>query len=339
MLELNKPLLLQALSNKFGFVVIDAVYETELLQGGDVGEVNKISGEAVTADAGMVFSLVFKNQKKWERHGDPECWRREYEIYRHGLDKKILGKTLMFPQCYLLNESSDATQIWMEYIEGKTSEKDLHAPELSLAAQKLGELQAEFHRTGQHNLPFLRKYPAVCSSFDLWYGRVKDLLGSGIDGLPEDIGLILNSYAGKADEIFASFSKLPVTLCQGDFYHDNLIFRESSAGTNIYVIDWDCAGYGYMGEDAVDLLLESFVYSDRDVALLPEYKQRIISSYLRGVQSGGVEFSMNDDLVRDIFALAWGFRIVDHYLYYLQNKDEQARMRCLAIIQAMLLGG
>lgn len=336
---INRASLLQALSNKFGVNVKDAAYETELLQGGDVGEVYRISGEAVTDDAGMVFSLVLKNQKKWERHGDPDCWRREYEIYKHGLDKKLLGKTLMFPKCYLLNESSDETQIWMEYIEGKTSEKNLHAPELSLAAQKLGELQAEFHRNGQHNLPFLRRYPAVCSSFDLWHSRVKDSLDSGIDGFPVDIRLILNSYAGKADEIFASFSKLPVTLCQGDFYHDNFIFKETSAGTSIYVIDWDCAGYGYIGEDTVDVLLESFVYSDRDVALLPEFRQRIISSYVRGVQSGGVEFSMSNDLVREIFALAWGFRIVDHYLYYQQHKVEQAKIRCLAILQAMLLGG
>jgi hypothetical protein len=61
----------------------------------------------------------------------------------------------------------------MGYIEGKTGNDLIHAQELALAAEKLGELQAVFHKSGQRDLPYLRSYPAVRSSFDLWWGRTK----------------------------------------------------------------------------------------------------------------------------------------------------------------------
>jgi hypothetical protein len=42
---------------------------------------------------------------------------------------------------------------------------------------------------------------------------------------------------------------------------------------------------------------------------------------------------MSDKLIRDIFALAWGFRIADLYLYY---SDALPKKRCIEILQAML---
>ena len=333
--EINKSLL-QALSNMLGVLVRDAAFETELLQGGDVGEVYRISGNAVTDHGSHPFTLVLKKQKKWDRHGDPGCWRREYEIYRHGLDQKLL-QTIKLPQCYLLEESGDMTHVWMEYIEGKTGNDLIHAPDLALAAEKLGELQAVFHKEGQHDLPFLRSFPAVRSSFDLWWGRTKKALGTEIKDFPAELRNTLNDYATRADSLLDALDNLPLTLCQGDFYHDNFIFKSGLNGTDIYVIDWDSAGYGRMGEDAVDVLMEAFVYSDRDVSLMPDFKKCIIDGYLRGVKRGGLEFMMDDTLVRDIFALAWGFRITDHYLGHLYHKDEQAQKRCIAILQAMFV--
>jgi hypothetical protein len=70
---------------------------------------------------------------------------------------------------------------------------------------------------------------------------------------------------------------------------------------------------------------------------MPEFKKCIIDGYVRGVQRGGMEFMMNETLVRDIFALAWGFRITDNYLEFQYHKDEQAKQRCIAILQAMFM--
>lgn len=334
MTDINKESLLAALGNMFADKIMDVHYSTEILEGGTVGDVVKLSGEAKTDIAVLPFSIVVKSQRKWDRHGDPDCWRREYDIYKQGLVDE-LPKTIRLPQYYLLEEDEGCNRIWMEFIEGKTGNKQLHANELALAAYRLGELQAEFHQTGERNLTYLRSYPAVRSSFDLWWSRMKKPLSTKIEGFPDELRDMLGDYGDRAEILLATFDNLPLTLCQGDVHHDNLIFKERPDGIDVYLIDWDCAGYGRMGEDAVDVLMEAFVYSDRDVSLLPNFRRRIIDGYCGGAKKRGVDFTMNRELVRDIFALAWGFRIADLYLYY---KEEHPKKRCVEILQVMLMG-
>ena len=90
------------------------------LNGGTVGQVRLITGLAQTADAGRLpFRLVEKTQRKWERPGDPDSWRREYDLYRSGLSA-LFDDTLRWPACFHadMNDEQDQTRIWMEYIEG-----------------------------------------------------------------------------------------------------------------------------------------------------------------------------------------------------------------------------
>ena len=336
MVDIRKSSLLSALSEMLETRVRDAEYATEVLQGGTVGDVRKISGTAFTEDGAKPFSLVLKNQRRWDRHGDPDCWRREYAIYKDGLDRRLFP-SIRLPRCYLLEEGEESTYIWMEYIEGATGNRKLHASELALAAEKLGELQAEFHTSGQRDLPYLRSYPALRSSFDLWWGHVGQPLGAEIDGFPDELRNTLNDYADRASALLDSLDDLPLTLCQGDFHHDNLFLKNAPGGTEIYLIDWDSAGYGRMGEDAVDVLMEAFVYSSRDVSLLPDFRRRIIDGYCRGARNRGLDFTMSEELVRDIFALAWGFRIASAYVHY--YKEEPPKRRCVEILQAMFKAG
>lgn len=334
MADMDKSSLFKALGNMLGATVEDATYSSEVLQGGTVGDVVKLAGDAKTGNTSHPFSLVVKTQHKWDRHGDPECWRREYEIYKNGLTNE-LPKTLKLPQCYLLETGDDFTRIWMETIAGRTGNKQLHADELALAAEKLGELQAGFHLSGRRDLPYLRNYPAIQSSFDLWWNRMKKPLSEKMDGFPDELRHALNDYAARTETVLASLDVLPLTICQGDVHHDNLIFKDTPNATELYLIDWDCAGYGRMGEDAIDLIMEAFVYSSRAIVLLPAFRQQILAGYCKGAKAGGVDFMMDHTLVRDMFALAWGFRIADLYLYY---HEEHQKRRCVEILQVMLEG-
>jgi thiamine kinase-like enzyme len=336
MVDIRKSSLLSALSEMLETKVDDAEYATDVLQGGTVGDVCKISGTAFTEDGPKPFTLVLKNQRRWDRYGDPDCWRREYAIYKDGLDRRLFP-SIKIPRCYLLEEAEESTHIWMECIEGATGDKELHASELALAAERLGELQAEFHISGQRDLPYLRSYPAVRSSFDLWWGYVRQPLGAQVAGFPDELRKTLNDYADRAGALLDSFDNLPLTLCQGDFHHGNLFLKSAPGGTDVYLIDWDCAGYGRMGEDAVDLLMEAFVYSSRDVSLLPDFRRRIMEGYRRGARSRGLDFAMSEELTRDIFALAWGFRMASSYVHY--YKEEPPKRRCVEILQAMFKTG
>ena len=334
MADIRKPSLLKALGTMLGENVNDAAYSVEVLQGGTVSDVVKVSGSATSNSAGCPFDMVVKTQRKWDRFGDANSWRREYDIYRHGLVEQ-LPQTIRLPACYLLEEEADVTRIWMEYVQGKTGSEQLHADELALAAERLGALQAEFSLRGPRDLPYLRPCPAARPSFEHWWGRMRKPLQTPIDGFPEGIRNALNESAARAESLFETLDRLPVTLCQGDVHHDNLILKGAGKDTRVYLIDWDCAGYGRLGEDAVDLLLEAFVYSDRDVSLLPEFRKRIMEGYCAGVQKGGIPFVMEDALVRGLFVLAWGYRVADLYLYY---RDERSKARCADILRRMLQG-
>jgi len=335
-MNIEKPSLLAALGAMMGAPVRDAVFSEEILHGGTVGDVRKLSGEAVAGDCRRPFALVVKTQRRWERHGDPGCWRREYEIYKNGLPGALAGD-IQLPRCYLLEEENDLTRIWMEYIEGRTG-KQLCLPDLELAAEKLGRQQAQFHLNGKIDLPYLRGFPAARSSFDLWWNRVKKPLCRPMLGFSKKLRTVLNEYAARAGTLLEAFDSLPTTLCQGDVHNDNLIIR----GSEVYLIDWDSAGYGRMGEDAVDMLAEVFVYSDADISLLPEFRRRIAEGYCRGARGGGMELRLDDRLVRDIFALAWGFRVADRFLQHKHykcyfSKKASVRKRCVQLLRAMLL--
>lgn len=332
MKEILKSSVLVALCRKFQQNIENAAYTTEILQGGTVGDVVKLTGHAETGSEALPFSIVVKTQRKWDRHGDPLCWRREYDIYRQDLPVKLLP-AIRLPQCYFLEEDEETTRIYMEWVEGKTGNTQLHADELALAAGRLGALQADFHLHGKKDYSCLRSFPAVRSSFDLWFGRMGPLLQKPIDGFPEKLRQTLNAYAAKASELLRSFERLPVTVCQGDVHHDNLILCETPQNTDVYLIDWDSAGYGHMGEDAVDVLMEAFVYSDRDTALLPLFRQKIMAAYCEGAAGKGVDIPFDGKMFRDLAALSWGFRVADLYLYY---QDEPSKKRCIQILQLIL---
>lgn len=159
--------------------------------------------------------------------------------------------------------------------------------ELSLAAWRLGRQQAEYHLQGERHLPYLRAYPAVYASFDLWRGRIHGAFLQEVEGFPVELRIALNGFAARAGELFAHLYSLPVTLCQGDVHQDNLIFKGPSSEPEIYLIDWDSAGYGYISEDAIDMLMEAFLYSERDISLLPAYKEEILTAYCAGAEKGG----------------------------------------------------
>jgi Phosphotransferase enzyme family. len=283
--------------------------ESELLQGGTVGEVKLIKGDN--------FNYVLKTQRKWERHGDPDCWRREYDIYVSEFEKTI--PHIKIPQCYHKSTENDTTYLVMEYINGRTGVENIDVDELSYTANKIGKFHREYHNC---NLPWLRNYPAVISSYDLWYGKIKDSLHES--DFPDDIHCLLNDYTARKDEIFHSFNVLPRTVCHGDVHHDNIIILDD----DVYLIDWDSAGYGYMGEDAVDMLCEAFIYSDRDVKLMSDYKKRIITAYC-----DGAEITLDDTVIQNIFIMSWGFRIAALWFYYHDNPN--MRQRCIDILRIM----
>lgn len=91
--KINKNSLTKALNKMFGVKIIYADYNsvTEKLQGGTVGDIRLITGIAVTSDGEKLpYKIVLKIQKKWERYGDSDSWRREYDLM-DGIYRRHIG--------------------------------------------------------------------------------------------------------------------------------------------------------------------------------------------------------------------------------------------------------
>lgn len=134
----------KVLGKAWGQEIIDVSYATEQLKGGTVGEVMLVYGVAITVEKKeLPYKVVYKRQKKWERYGDSNSWRREYDLYMDNLDE-VFSDSFRWPKCYHAELLEDETQIWMEYIEG-ISGLELTGEMYEHIAEELGRFQGRLY--------------------------------------------------------------------------------------------------------------------------------------------------------------------------------------------------
>lgn len=140
--------LIYVLSKMLDKTVISATYETKQLQGGTLGDVQLVTGIAETVDLEKLpYKVVWKKQKRWKRPGDPNSWRREYDLYQSNLGVAFTS-ALRWPVCYHSELGDGNIELWIEYIDG-VSGRDLTIDMLEQAALELGRFQGRI--TKQHD--------------------------------------------------------------------------------------------------------------------------------------------------------------------------------------------
>ncbi len=228
--------------------------KSQQLHGGTLGDVWLVMGTAKTADYKEIpYKIVFKTQKKWERPGDRNSWRREYDLYVSDLGKSFTD-LFRWPECYHTELNDDQIQIWMEYIDG-TSGSSLTIEMLEQAAFELGRFQ------GRHSSQSdaLRKIACLGDTgflereFSQWHTQtftydflisepchipefLKQMLRDGeiklVDGksfeysylrsrgcdIPGHLKQMLIDIDDRKYEIFAKLKALPILLCHRDFW-------------------------------------------------------------------------------------------------------------------------
>lgn len=97
---ITSEILVKVLGKALGQDIKKVSFETEQLQGGTVGEIKLVYGVArTTGEKELPYKIVYKRQKKWERYGDPDSWRREYDLYETNLDT-VFSNSFRWPKCY-----------------------------------------------------------------------------------------------------------------------------------------------------------------------------------------------------------------------------------------------
>ncbi len=301
--------LLIALTKMLRKPITGAEARTEQLHGGTLGDVKLLTDTAQTADGETLpFRLVWKTQKKWERPGDPGSWRREADLYNSDFGSLFFGD-FRWPECYHTEQSEEETQLWMEYIDG-VSGLALSADMYEQAALELGRFQGRLYAEQPALLRNLKNLSGTgyAKGFYEYYKSwdvVFDYIRSEHCEIPKHLCDMLIHVDDNADAIWRRVEKLPVVLCHRDFWVANIFHTDGG----IRLIDWDTAGWGYLGEDIASLIAD-----EADVPNMAEFYRRCVPAYYRGFSEHADVSHITDDCVLELILLMFGYRLVEWFL-------------------------
>lgn len=326
-MQIKLERLIQVLSKMSGRNIVHASYQTKQLQGGTLGDVRLVTGMAESDDGWkQPYKVVLKIQKKWERYGDPDSWRREYDFYRSDFGK-VFTDSFRWPECYFTEMNGDEIQIWMEYIEG-VSGLNLTGEMYECAAKELGRFQGRLYAeqpavlqslTNLSKAEFVKNYYLHYRSWNVVY----DYIRSDDCEIPGHLCKMLMDIDENADEIFNRIERLPIVLCHRDFWVTNIFYSENK----IVLIDWDTSGWGYMGED-----LASLIADDADVEHMVEYYHKCIPAYYKGFSEYVDVSHISDHCIRELILVLFGYRLIEWYKFA-DSPDE--KVLCLNTLQKM----
>lgn len=320
-------MLIYALSRQFKMDIIYADFQTTQLQGGTVGNVYLLTGIAETADGEKLpYRIVLKIQKKWERYGDPDSWRREYDLYASDLGVTF-SDAFRWPTCYHAEFNADENefQLWLEYIDGVTG-LDLTGDMYEQAALELGRYQGKLYKeqlavlqrlNNLSHADFMKNTYLHYRSWPVVYNYIR----SEDCELPQHLRQMLINIDEQAEEILARIERLPLVLCHRDFWVTNLIYADGK----IALIDWDTSGWGYLGED-----LASLIADEADINHMVAYYQRCVPAYYKGFSEYVDVSHIADNCVYEMILLIFGYRLVKSYLY---TEDDNAKTDLVLTLQ------
>jgi hypothetical protein len=324
-----------ALSHMLKEPVYGADYQETQLHGGTLGDVKLLTGNAKTkAGDALPFRLVRKTQKTWERYGDSGSWRREYDLYMSELGSAF-SEALRQPECYHaeINDEENEIRLWMEYIDG-VSGPDLTGDMYEQAALELGRFQGRLYAEKPEFLQRLTNLSGTdyVKSFYLHYRSWKvvyDYVRSPDSELPGHICGMLTEIDENADEILSRVEKLPVVLCHRDFWVANIFHTE----VGIRLIDWDTAGWGYMGEDMASLIAD-----EADVPHMAEYYRRCVTAYYNGFSEYADVSGIAFNCVWEMMLLLFGYRLVEWFINAESPEEKALQLDTLQKIYEMRSG-
>ncbi|MGP0585611.1 phosphotransferase [Paenibacillus timonensis] len=319
--------LTDVLSGRFKREILSADYQMMPLKGGTVGNVYLVTGVAETVDGEeLPYRIVLKIQKKWERYGDPDSWRREYDLYASDLETTF-SDAFRWPTCYHaeMNAEGSEFQLWLEYIDG-VSGLDLTGDMYEQAALELGRYQGKLYAEQPAVLQSLTNlsHTDLMKNIYLHYRSwpvVYNYIRSEDCELPQHVRQMLIDIDEHADEILTRIEKLPLVLCHRDFWVANLIYADGK----ITLIDWDTSGWGYLGEDIASLIAD-----EADIDHMVEYYKRCVPAYYKGFAEYADLPPIVDDCVYEMILLLFGYRLVD---WVLHTEDENEKMQHVETLQ------
>jgi hypothetical protein len=222
-------------------------------------------------------------------------WQREALIYTSEILDNWTGD-LVAPHCFAVTEPFvNVVWLWLEDIQGNPG-STWPLERFGVAARHLGYLQGSYVM-GQSlpSQPWLSRgwHRAWVSNIDHTALEAWQKASSWQHPLlkeifPTDVGDRVMSLWSDRHILLDAVDKAPHTLCHFDITPNNLFSRRNANGDDQTVlIDWSFVGYGVLGEDIINLVLDSIFLLLVDGSSLIPLEKLVLEGYLAGLRSAG----------------------------------------------------
>lgn len=337
---IDKATLRTVLSKMFGQPIESMTYNTKQLQGGTLANVILVFGVVVLKEQIIEpFEVVLKIQTQYQRPFDPQSWRREYDFFTQDIHP-LFKSSFKPPICYLAQLVDDEIRLWLAYHKG-TSGNQLSLSDLEVAAYQLGLFQGQIRnsKTLSVLLPNLTQLEFLKYEWYQWTRRYQDyaILSGPNSTLPKSVIDMLNRNAWNDqysmfyhyirsnecdlpnhlkqmmidldthfDELWKEMSYQPLILTHRDFWIENIIKTKDG----LIILDWDCVGLGFLGED-----LASIIGDDTTNTQMAEGLKYWISAYNLGLSDAHFPFYVTDRMVVQLIVMKYGYRWIQSYMF------------------------
>jgi thiamine kinase-like enzyme len=137
-------------------------------------------------------------------------------------------------------------------------------------------------------------------SFEYSYLRSRDF------DIPEKLKQMIVDIDDRKEDIFKRLKNLPIVLCHRDFWIENIFFTDGV----VRLIDWDTAGWGFLGEDIASLIVD-----DMDVDRFEENFNRLIPAYFKGVMEYMDIPHVDEICIYEMILIKFGYRMMQERMF------------------------
>jgi hypothetical protein len=239
----------------------------------------------------------------WPTSDDPvhwNYWRRELLAYETGLSGTAYRDAgIAAPALLEMNTRADAgVEVWLEDVSGIPG-FEWDVPRIGRFARELGAGQARWAgrvpETPWLSRRWLAQYLVEEPSRSVSV-QDADWDDPRAASWAADVRLQLRRLWAGRNRMLAAAEAAERTLCHLDVWPANLL---DASGVSV-LLDWPFTGEGAVGEDAANLIVDSFTDGLMDVALLPEVAEVVADGYIDGLRAGG--WTGSADSVRSAIA-------------------------------------